>query len=122
MGNSLGTEKTLQEELDESKRAVNRAIRELDRERMSLQTHEQQHIAEIKRMAKEGQSAAAKLMVKDLVRMSKQITQFYTLRSQLQAVAQLIEVRWCGVLLLLDVGTPTEQTYLLALVIVRAIG
>lgn len=41
--------------LRENKRMLDKAIRELDRERMGLQNQEKKTIAEIKKMAKEGQ-------------------------------------------------------------------
>ena len=41
--------------LRENKRALDKAIRELDRERTSLQTQEKKLIAEIKKTAKQGQ-------------------------------------------------------------------
>lgn len=43
------------EMLRENKRMLDKAIRELDRERMSLQQQEKKTIVEIKKMAKEGQ-------------------------------------------------------------------
>lgn len=43
------------EMLRENKRQLDKAIRELDRERMSLQQQEKKTVAEIKKMAKEGQ-------------------------------------------------------------------
>ena len=43
------------EMLRENKRMLDKAIRELDRERMALQNQEKKTIAEIKKMAKEGQ-------------------------------------------------------------------
>ncbi|GLE02444.1 hypothetical protein PINS_up011282 [Pythium insidiosum] len=91
MGNALGTKKTLKEQLRENKREINRAIRELDRERMNLQQQEKKLIIEIKKMAKEGQIASVKIMAKDLVRTRQHVTKFYTMRSQLQAVALRME-------------------------------
>jgi charged multivesicular body protein 2A len=41
--------------LRENKRMLDKAIRELDRERMGLQNQEKKTIVEIKKMAKEGQ-------------------------------------------------------------------
>ena len=41
--------------LRENKRQLDKAIRELDRERMGLQTQEKKLIAEIKKTAKQGQ-------------------------------------------------------------------
>ncbi|KAF0692978.1 Aste57867_16024 [Aphanomyces stellatus] len=82
---------TLKEQLRENKREINRAIRDLDRERTSLQMSEKKLIIEIKKMAKENQIASVKIMAKDLVRTRQHITKFYTMRSQLQAVALRME-------------------------------
>ena len=46
---------TYTEILRENKRMLDKAMRELDRERMGLQNQEKKLIAEIKKMAKEGQ-------------------------------------------------------------------
>lgn len=51
----FGKKKTPAELLRENKRMLDKAIRELDRERMGLQNQEKKTIAEIKKMAKEGQ-------------------------------------------------------------------
>lgn len=56
MGNAFGKKKTLKEQLRENKRMLNRAIRELDRERTNLQAQEKKITMEIKKMAKEGQT------------------------------------------------------------------
>ncbi len=45
--------------LREQKRLLDKAIRELDRERIGLQTQEKKTIIEIKKMAKEGQMVRA---------------------------------------------------------------
>ncbi|CAI5742369.1 unnamed protein product [Hyaloperonospora brassicae] len=87
MGNALGTKKTLKEQLRENKREINRAVRQLDRERTNLQLQEKKLIIEIKKMAKQGQIASVKIMAKDLVRTRQHVTKFYTMRSQLQAVS-----------------------------------
>uniref|UniRef100_K3WAZ0 Charged multivesicular body protein 2a n=1 Tax=Globisporangium ultimum (strain ATCC 200006 / CBS 805.95 / DAOM BR144) TaxID=431595 RepID=K3WAZ0_GLOUD len=91
MGNALGKKKTLKEQLRENKREINRAVRELDRERANLQMQEKKLIIEIKKMAKEGQIASVKIMAKDLVRTRQHVTKFYTMRSQLQAVSLRLE-------------------------------
>ena len=44
MGNALGTKKTLKEQLRENKREINRAVRQLDRERTNLQPQEKKLI------------------------------------------------------------------------------
>lgn len=51
----FGKKKTPQELLRENKRMLDRSIRELDRERASLQTQEKKLIAEIKKTAKQNQ-------------------------------------------------------------------
>ena len=49
------TSKTPQEILREQKRALERNMREIDRERMGLQTQEKRTVAEMKKLAKAGQ-------------------------------------------------------------------
>jgi len=71
----------------EQQRLVQRSIREIDRERMSLQQNEKKTIIEIKKLAKQGQVPAAKILAKDLVRTRSYITKMYTMRAQLQAVS-----------------------------------
>lgn len=51
----------LTELLRENKRTLDKAIRELDRERTGLQNQEKKLIAEIKKMAKQGQMVRASL-------------------------------------------------------------
>jgi hypothetical protein len=63
------------------------AIRELDRERTSLQSQEKKLIAEIKQMAKQNQLAAVRVMAKDLIRTRHSVTKLYALKSQLQGVS-----------------------------------
>lgn len=92
MGNAMGPKKTLREELRENKRHLNRAIRELDRERANLQLQEKKTVMELKKMAKDGQIASVKIMAKDIVRIRQHVTKFYTMRSQLQAVSRRLEV------------------------------
>jgi charged multivesicular body protein 2A len=53
--NILGKRKTPQEMLRQNVRALNKAMRELDRERQRLEMQEKKVIADIKKMAKMGQ-------------------------------------------------------------------
>ncbi|KAL3785029.1 hypothetical protein HJC23_007950 [Cyclotella cryptica] len=87
MGNIFGKEKPLKEQLRENKRMITRAIRELDRETRSLQKEEQRLTIEIKKMARDNQMKAVKIMAKDLVRTRQYITKFIEMRSQLQGCA-----------------------------------
>ncbi|KAL7535258.1 hypothetical protein ACHAXR_009560 [Thalassiosira sp. AJA248-18] len=87
MGNIFGKEKPLKEQLRENKRMITRAIRELDRETRSLQKEEQRLTMEIKKMARENQMKAVKIMARDLVRTRQYVTKFIEMRSQLQGCA-----------------------------------
>jgi charged multivesicular body protein 2A len=87
MGNLLGKEKPLKEVLRENKRMISRAIRELDRERTALEREEKRITVEIKKLAKEQQMGAVKIMAKDLVRARAHVTKFIEMRSHLQSCA-----------------------------------
>ena len=80
MGNILGRDKPLKEVLRENKRSINRAVRELDRERAGLEREEKRLTMEIKKSAKENQMPAVKIMAKDLVRTRQHINKFIEMR------------------------------------------
>ncbi|KAM5236576.1 charged multivesicular body protein 2a isoform 2-T2 [Ctenodactylus gundi] len=65
----FGRRKTPEELLRQNQRALNRAMRELDRERQKLETQEKKIIADIKKMAKQGQMDAVRIMAKDLLKL-----------------------------------------------------
>lgn len=73
--------------IQENKRMIDRAIRELDRERTSLQAQESKLVIEIKRFAKENQMDAAKVTAKSIVRNRVAVTKLYQLKTQLQAIS-----------------------------------
>ncbi|WIA14167.1 hypothetical protein OEZ85_002709 [Tetradesmus obliquus] len=87
----FGKKKTPAEMLRENKRMLDKAIRELDRERIGLQNQEKKTVAEIKKMAKEGQMDAVKVMAKSLIRNRHAVTKLHGLKSQLQAVSLRIQ-------------------------------
>ena len=87
MGNTWGRKVPLKEVLRKNKREINKAVRELDRERANLEKQEQKLVADIKKYAKDGQMGPVKIMAKDLVRTRTYITKFIELRSHLNAVA-----------------------------------
>lgn len=80
-------DKPLKEVLRENKRTINRAVRELDREKKGLEREEQRLTIEIKKAAKEQQMGSVKIMAKDLVRTRQYITKFIEMRSHLQGCA-----------------------------------
>lgn len=87
----FGKRKTPAELLRENKRMLDRSIREIERERQSLQAQEKKLIVEIKKTAKQNQMGAVRVMAKDLIRTRHQITKFYALKSQLQGVSLRIQ-------------------------------
>lgn len=86
MGGIWGRQVPLKEVLRKNKREIQKAVRELDRERASLEKQEQKLIADIRKFAKEGHMSTVKIMAKDLVRTRTYITKFIELRSHLNAV------------------------------------
>eukprot|EP00741_Cyanophora_paradoxa_P010148 tig00020510_g9823.t1 len=86
LGSIFGQKKTPEEQMKEYKRMIDRAVRELDRERTRLQTQEKKLVAEIKKTAQQNQMGAVKIMAKDLVRTRAHVNKFYNMRAQLQAV------------------------------------
>ncbi|CAJ0632395.1 1730_t:CDS:2 [Entrophospora sp. SA101] len=72
--------------LREHQRALQRAQREMDRERVKLEASEKKLIADIKKAAKENQMSACKIMAKDLVRTRRYSQKFQGMKAQLQAI------------------------------------
>ncbi|KAM9953623.1 hypothetical protein ACTFIW_006996 [Dictyostelium discoideum] len=87
----FGKQKTPKEVLRENQRNLTKSMREIDRERVSLQNQEKKIILDIKKMAKQGQMNSAKIMAKDLVRTRYHIQKFYEMKTQLQAVSLRIQ-------------------------------
>jgi len=55
MDRLFGKRKTPEEMLRQNQRALNKAMRDLDRERVKMENQEKKVIADIKKMAKQGQ-------------------------------------------------------------------
>ncbi|KAI8835701.1 Snf7-domain-containing protein [Chytriomyces cf. hyalinus JEL632] len=87
----FGPRKTPAQKLKEHQRSLNKAVRDLDRERTKLETQEKKLISDIKKSAKANQMNACKVMAKDLVRTRRYIQKFYQMRTQLQAVGLRIQ-------------------------------
>lgn len=87
----FGRRKTPEEMLRQNQRALNRAMRDLDRERQKLEQQEKKIIADIKKMAKQGQMDAVKIMAKDLVRTRRYIKKFIMMKANIQAVSLKIQ-------------------------------
>ncbi|RXM90684.1 Charged multivesicular body protein 2a [Acipenser ruthenus] len=87
----FGKRKTPEEMLRQNQRALTRAMRDLDRERQRLEQQEKKIIADIKKMAKQGQMDAVKIMAKDLVRTRHYVKKFIMMRANIQAVSLKIQ-------------------------------
>lgn len=83
----FGRKKTPDEILRENKRAIDRAIRELEREKGRMEQQEVKLINEIRKNAKANQMDSVKIMAKDLVRTKGQIKKFNIMKANLQAIS-----------------------------------
>ncbi len=83
----FGKRQTPEEMLRNNQRALNKAMRDLDRERAHLEMQEKKVIADIKKMAKMGQMDAVKVMAKDLVRTRNACKKFMLMKANIQAVS-----------------------------------
>lgn len=59
-------------------------MRDLDRERMKMEQQEKKVIADIKKLAKDNQMDAVKIMAKDLVRTRRQSRKFMLMKANIQ--------------------------------------
>ncbi|XP_030376430.1 charged multivesicular body protein 2a [Scaptodrosophila lebanonensis] len=87
----FGKKMSPDEMLRKNQRALNKAMRDLDRERMKMDQQEKKIIADIKKMAKEGQMDAVKIMAKDLVRTRRYSKKFMLMKANIQAVSLKIQ-------------------------------
>ncbi|KAJ4435609.1 charged multivesicular body protein 2a isoform X2 [Periplaneta americana] len=87
----FGKRMTPEEMLRKNQRALNKAMRDLDRERARMEQQEKKIIADIKKMAKEGQMDAVKIMAKDLVRTRRYVKKFMLMKANIQAVSLKIQ-------------------------------
>jgi len=87
----FGRKKSPEEMLRQNQRALNRAIRDLDRERSKMEAQEKKLIIDIKKMAKSNQMDAVKVIAKDLVRTRRYIKKFMLMRANIQAVSLKIQ-------------------------------
>lgn len=87
----FGKRVTPEEMMRKNQRALNKAMRELDREKMKMEQQEKKVIADIKKLAKEGQMDAVKIMAKDLVRTRRYVKKFMLMKANIQAVSLKIQ-------------------------------
>merc|ERR1719440_2696733 len=78
----------MKEQMRRSHRAVKKAVREVEREHKALERNQKKLVTDIKKLAKQGQMNAVKIMAKDLVRNKRFCTKMLEMRSQLWGVQQ----------------------------------
>ncbi|XP_052866244.1 charged multivesicular body protein 2a [Anopheles cruzii] len=87
----FGKRMTPDEMMRKNQRALNKAMRDLDREKMKMEQQEKKIIADIKKLAKENQMDAVKIMAKDLVRTRRYVRKFMLMKANIQAVSPKIQ-------------------------------
>ena len=81
---------TMKEQMRRNHRAVKKAVREVEREHKALERNQKKLVTDIKKLAKQGQMNAVKIMAKDLVRNKRFCTKMLEMRSQVSSL------RWSG--------------------------
>ncbi|KAK0736832.1 putative vacuolar-protein sorting-associated protein [Apiosordaria backusii] len=84
---AFGKRMTPAERLRKNQRLLDKAIRELDQQRVKLEKQEKTLVAQIRQSAQKGQMGACKIQAKDLVRTRRYIDKFYGMKSQLQKIS-----------------------------------
>jgi len=79
--------KTPEQLLRENQRVLNRAMRDMDRERQRLESQSKKLEADIKKQAKAGQMDTVKVMAKDLVRTRQNVKKFMLMKANLQGIS-----------------------------------
>jgi len=87
----FGKRITPEEMLRKNKRALEKAIRDLEREKLHMEQQEKRTISDIKKMAKEGQMESVRIMAKDLVRTRQYIKKFMIMKANIQAVSMKVQ-------------------------------
>ena len=83
----FGQGKTPAQKLKEYQRGIKKSVREMDRERTTLERTEKKLMTEIKKAAKDGHMDAAKIKAKDLVRTRGYIKKMFKMKSHMEAIS-----------------------------------
>lgn len=78
---------SLSEQMRQNKRVINKAIREIDRERAALEREQVRLERDIKKLAKQNEMAALRVLAKDLVRTKQYISKFHVMKSNMQSLS-----------------------------------
>ncbi|EPX72964.1 vacuolar sorting protein Did4 [Schizosaccharomyces octosporus yFS286] len=83
----FGSQKSPQEQLRAHQRSLGRAERELDREKVKLDQREKSLVQEIKSSAKAGNTGAARIQARDMMRLRNSRKKMTNAKTQLQAIS-----------------------------------
>ena len=83
----FGKQKSAGDRIKDYNRSIKKSVRELDRERNTLERQEKKLMNDIKKQAKDGQMDSAKIMAKDLVRTRAYIKKMHKMKSHMEAVS-----------------------------------
>jgi charged multivesicular body protein 2A len=86
MGNLFTGPPTPEEQMKQSRAALRKSIRELDRERGKLQIEEKKLDNEMKQLAKQGQIKSARIVSKNIAKTRHSIATLYETRAKLEGV------------------------------------
>lgn len=78
---------TINEQLREYQRILAKSVREIQKEKNTLQSQEKKFLQQIKINAKSGHENSAKILAKNVVRIRKNIDKFYTMEAELSSVS-----------------------------------
>lgn len=84
---AFGKRITPAERLRKNQRLLDKAVREIDQQRIKLEKQEKTLVATIKQSAQKGQMGACKIQAKDLVRTRRGVEKLYSMRSQMQKIS-----------------------------------
>lgn len=87
----FGRRLTPEEMLRKNQRMLNKAMRDLDREKRLMEQQEKKLITDIKKTAKDGQMESVRIMAKDLVRTRKYQKKFTLMKANIQGVSLKIQ-------------------------------
>ena len=80
-------EKSVKEQIRDQKRSVDRSKRALEREKTRLEREKKKMLTQIKKLALAGQHNGAKMMARDIVRMTTQMNKLTEFIGQLSAIS-----------------------------------
>jgi division protein CdvB (Snf7/Vps24/ESCRT-III family) len=96
------------QQMREVDRGLKKSGRELEREIRKLQMQEKKTLAEIKKLASQGQQSAAKMMAKQVVQNRKQQEKLYKGRAQLNGVSNMAKSAQASQAMMKGMATATQ--------------